>query len=84
MILYLREPLVNNPLGSEVEIWICKIKNIPEDQQALTNHQIEMLIRNDLIHITRDVAELLHAFHVSIVRHLNTIGYLIHNLTEHI
>jgi len=56
---------------------------VVDDDQILT------LIENNPRHTTRDIAEILHISHMSVIRHLKTLGYINrydvwvpHNLTE--
>lgn len=56
---------------------------------VVDDDQIETLIKNNPGHSTRDIAEVLHISHMSVVRHLKTLGYVNrydvwvpHNLTE--
>ncbi|KAG5325309.1 SETMR methyltransferase, partial [Pseudoatta argentina] len=56
---------------------------------VVNDDQIVTLIENNPRHTTRDIAEILHISHMSVVRHLETLGYVNrydvwvpHDLTE--
>jgi len=43
---------------------------------AVVDDQILTLIENNPRHTTRDIAEILYISHMSVIRHLKTLGYI--------
>jgi len=85
----LKVQFVSSSLTSGMAILIWKTENVPAGLQSLMMIKYLTLIENNPRHTTRDIAEILHIFHVSVIRHLKTLGYINrydvwvpHNLTE--
>jgi len=70
---------------STIRKWFTRFRNGNfdlEDRErsgrsvVVDDDQILTLIENNSRHTTRDIAEILHISHMSVIRHLKTLGYI--------
>lgn len=74
MVSKLRVLFISIPLFSEL-----KYREYSSRPVVIDDDQIKMLIKNNPVHLTQEMAEIFHILYMIILRHMKSVGYMNHD-----